>query len=51
MHDRQLSIWAYMQEWMEEVDIGLCEETVSETSPADFDEAPHEPPAKKCRKM
>ena len=33
---------------MEEVNIGLCEETVSETSP-DFDEAPHEPPAKKCR--
>ena len=33
---------------MEEVDIGLCEETLSETSP-DFDEAPHELPAKKCR--
>ena len=30
---------------MEEVDMGLCEETVSETSP-DFNEASQEPPAK-----
>ena len=33
---------------MEDVDIGL-KETVVETSP-DFDESPHEPPAKKVRR-